>query len=326
MRLLPADPLVRLLLAAILLASLLPISGKAAAVAGWVSDVAIFLLFMLNGVRLPRAEVIAGMRNLRLMGSLVFFVFGVMALAGLGLSYLLDGAVDPLLALGFLYLGVLPSTVQSATAYTSIAKGNVAAAVVAAALLNLLGMLLTPLLFSLLAGGHSFVLSGHGVWRILSILLLPFLIGQALQTALRPRVMAHRDLTAWMDRGAIAIAVYVAFSAAVAAGLWSRISSGDWIGLLAGTAIMLAVGFGGAWGLGGLLRLGPADRRVMLFSGAQKSIAVGAPLATVLFTKDAAGIVLMPVLAYHLLQLVLSVPLAARLGASRQNVTASSSG
>jgi sodium/bile acid cotransporter 7 len=44
---------------------------------------------------------------------------------------------------------------------------------------------------------------------------------------------------------------------------------------------------------------------------------MGAPLATVLFGAGTAGLVLLPVLVYHLLQLVLSAPLAARLSRPR---------
>jgi len=54
----------------------------------------------------------------------------------------------------------------------------------------------------------------------------------------------------------------------------------------------------------------------MLFSGAQKSIAMGAPLAAVLFPPAVGGLVLLPVLIYHLLQLVLSAPVAARIAHS----------
>ena len=69
----------------------------------------------------------------------------------------------------------------------------------------------------------------------------------------------------------------------------------------------------GAWLLSGVLRLDRANRITMLFAGAQKSIAMGAPLAAVLFAPQAAGIVLLPILLYHLVQLVFAAPLAARL-------------
>jgi sodium/bile acid cotransporter 7 len=99
-------------------------------------------------------------------------------------------------------------------------------------------------------------------------------------------------------------------------GLWSLIGPGEWAILVAAIAVLLAFAFGGAWLVGGLARLERGDRIAMLYSGAHKSIAMGAPLASVLFGPATAGLVLLPVLVYHLLQLVLSAPLAARLSRS----------
>jgi sodium/bile acid cotransporter 7 len=116
-----------------------------------------------------------------------------------------------------------------------------------------------------------------------------------------------------MDRTSIAIAVYVAFSGAVEQGLWERIGAFEWLSLLLLVGVFLAIGFGGAWLIGGSLGLARPDRIAFLFSGGQKSIALGAPLASLLFAPAVAGLLLLPVLTYHLLQLVLSAALAARL-------------
>ncbi|MBX9643570.1 MAG: bile acid:sodium symporter, partial [Novosphingobium sp.] len=115
------DPMVRLLLAAIALALVLPVQGEWRGAAQFVSNAAVFLLFFLNGVRLPRHEVLAGIGNHRLLWPLVLWCYGAMALAGWLVWQGGQGWMPPLLALGFLYLGCLPSTVQSATAYSSLA-------------------------------------------------------------------------------------------------------------------------------------------------------------------------------------------------------------
>ena len=54
--------------------------------------------------------------------------------------------VDPMLYSGFIYLCILPATVQSAIAFTSLAGGNVAAAVCSASASSLLGIFVSPLL------------------------------------------------------------------------------------------------------------------------------------------------------------------------------------
>lgn len=309
----PFDPLVRLLLLAVALASVLPVRGDGREIAQWISNGAIFMLFFLNGLRLPRAEVLRGAGHWRLLLPLMLWSFGGMALAGFGLWKLLDGTLHPTIALGFLYLGTLPSTVQSATAYSSLAGGNVAMSVVAAAMLNILGVFVTAPLFALLGGGESVALGYDGLIRLATILLLPFGLGQLLQHRFGHLVREHRMLATWMDRSSVAIAVYVAFSAAVEQGIWGQIDGGDWIELLAGVVAFLAFGFGGAWLLARSLRLARPDAIAMLFAGGQKSIAVGAPLAAILFPPALAGLVLLPMLSYHMLQLILSAPLATRL-------------
>ena len=308
------DPLVRLLALAIILASVVPVTGQYRPVAEAVSNGAIFVLFLLNGLRLPRAEVLRGMRHMRFLLPLALWCFGAMSLAGWGLAQAGTALpLPPTVALGLLFLGALPSTVQSATAYSSLAGGNVAVSVVAAAFLNVLGVFLSAPLFSLLAGSEAAEFDLGALERIALILLLPFLLGQLAQGMAGHLVRDHRRLATWMDRLAIAIAVYVAFSAAVEQGLWQLVGLSDWVALLLLIGLFLLFGFGGAWGLGGALRLERGDRVAFLFAGAQKSIALGAPLASVLYPPAIAGLLLLPVLIYHLLQLIISAPLASRL-------------
>ncbi|HEV7341992.1 MAG TPA: bile acid:sodium symporter family protein [Sphingopyxis sp.] len=311
------DRFVPILLATILLASLLPVRGAAVPIAQGVSTAAIVLLFFLNGVRLPRDEVLHGIRNWKLQGSALLFCFGFMALLGLGAQLATAAFLPATLALGFLFLGILPSTVQSATAASSMAGGNVAASVVAAALLNLVGVIAAPLLFAALAGSAGEI-SGAAALRIVAILLLPFIVGQLAQRWLRPWVLAHKGLTTIMDRTAIAVAVYVAFSAAVVAGIWDQLDGRE-IGIMFGAvAILLALSFGSAWAFGALLKLARPDRITLLFAGAQKSIAVGAPLAATLFPPAIAGMVLVPILVYHMAQLILSAWIAPTLNRADQ--------
>lgn len=307
------DPLVRLLVLAILLATVVPVTGEGRFYARLVSDSAIFLLFLLNGLRLPRSEVLRGLRHLRFLVPLTLWVFGGMAIASLLPARIAETTLPASVALGFIFLGVLPSTVQSATAYTSLAGGNVANSVIAAAVLNILGVFISAPLVALLAASDMPGIDLGGLERIGLILLLPFVTGQVLQGRFGPLVAEKKALFGWMDRLAISIAVYVAFSGAVEQGLWSLISLPEWGVLLSLVGFMLVVGFFGAWWLGAILRLGAGDRISFLFAGAQKSIAMGAPLASILFPPATAGLVLLPLLLYHLIQLVISAPIAQRL-------------
>ena len=150
-----SDPMLRMLVTAIALAALLPATGDARGVAQAVANAAIFVLFLLNGMRIARGDIVAGVANWRFLLPLILWVFGAMAVIGLALSSLASAWLAPSVALGFLYLGVLPSTVQSSIAFTSIARGNVAAAVCSASFSNLAGIVLTPALVALTMQGMA---------------------------------------------------------------------------------------------------------------------------------------------------------------------------
>ncbi len=313
LRLILTDKFIWLLSGAVLLATLMPVQGSAKDIAGIVFNAGIFTVFLLHGIRLERHEVRSGLRNIRLQGTIFIWVFGVMLAIGLSLSKLVDQVLPADVALGFLFLGVLPSTVQSATSYCAIAKGNVAASVVASAFINLVGVFLSPLLFALLASAAGVEITSDTVIKLAAILVLPFGLGQAFQKWLRPWVMQHKDLTSWIDRGAIALAVYVSFSAAIIAGMWSRVSGVEFVWLAAALLLWLGLAFGGTWLLGGVMGFARGDRKTLLFSGAQKSVAIGAPLAAIIFVPERAGLVILPLIFYHLAQLFLSAPVAVRL-------------
>lgn len=307
------DVMIRMLIAAILLASFLPVKGFALEVAYGVSNFAVFVLFFLNGIRLSRSDVAHGIRNVTLLVPLALWCFGAMAAAGFTLSIVAAGLVPPLIALGLLYLGALPSTVQSAAAYTSMAGGNVASSVVSAALLNILGVFVSAPIFAWLSGGAYVDMGLDGLVKLFLILLLPFGLGQLFQSRFSPWLKSHPALVGWMDRTAISIAVYVAFSGAVEQGIWSRLDLTSWSWLIALLGVLLIFAYGGAWVLSGALSLARGDRISFMYAGAHKSIAMGAPLALVMFPPATAGLILVPLLVYHLLQLVVSAPIASRL-------------
>ncbi len=312
-RLVP-DNFVLVLLGIIVLASLLPVRGEMARIAELVSALAIFLLFFLHGLRLPRAEVLTAMRNWRLQLIIFLFVFAVMPLAGQAVATIATPFLPAIFITGLVFLTILPSTVQSAISYSSIAGGNVAASVMAAAALNLSAIFITPLLVVLLIGGVGNAgIGGDVVIKIAAIVLLPFTIGQIAQGKLGSWAAKRKSLLSFMDKAAIAIAVYVAFSASVVAGLWSRVDMGTLVILTGFIVLLLAFAFCASWLLGKMLNIPRTDHISLIFAGSHKSIATGAPLAAILFAGPEAGTIILPALIYHQLQLIVSAPVASRL-------------
>lgn len=315
-RLIP-DRFVLMLLGAVLLGWLLPVSGAGLPIAQNIAFAGIFALFFLHGLKLPREEVHRAAKGWRLQGAMLAFTFCAMPLAGVAVSKVAGFWLPPLLAAGLLYCAILPSTVQSAISYASLGRGNVAASVVGAALSNLVGIIATPTLFVLLLGGaEGGGLGGDVVVKIMTMLLLPFALGQVAQRWLGDWAAQEKKLLSFFDRGVILLAVYVAFSSAVSSGALARVKGLDLIELLVASLLLLAFAFAAAWALGRAMKLNHADRVTLLFAGAHKSLATGAPMAALLFPPEIAGVMILPAIFYHQLQLIVSAPLANRLAYS----------
>ena len=312
------EPFVLMLLGTVLLASLLPPVGRAAIVFGWAADAGIVLLFFLHGARLSRDAIVEGLRNWRLHLAVFATTFALFPLLGIAVAHL--PLLAPTLAGGFLFLTLLPSTVQSSIAFTSIARGNVAAAVCSASFSNLAGIVLTPALVALtmqgMAGAGQAHVSLAQAEGIVLQLLAPFVIGHLMRPLVGAWIARRRALVTTVDRGSILLVVYTAFGAAVADGLWRRVTGGDLAMLLALCAALLAVVLAVTWYGAKALRLPRGDAIVLLFCGSKKSLAAGVPMAGVLFPAAQVGLAILPVMLFHQIQLIACAVIARRRGAA----------
>ena len=265
-----------LLLGVLALGWMLPIRGNGLAALQDIIFAGIFLLFYLHGVRLSRAAVTKAMKAWQVQSAMLVFCFLLMPLAGWGLAQLAASALPAGLIAGLIYAAILPSTVQSAISYCSIAGGNVAASVVGAALSNLAGIAITPLLAALLIGGASGGgMDSNVVTKIATMLLLPFALGQLTQQWVGVWAAQQKALLGLFDKTIILLAVYIAFAGAVSSGAMAQLHGPVLTALLLALSLLLAFAFSGALLLGGILGLAREDRISLLFAGAHKSIATG---------------------------------------------------
>src|SRR5690625_3138145 len=144
------DPFLLLLILLPVVATLIPARGVAAQALDHITVVAICLLFFLHGAKLSPTETRRGFSRWGFQLLLLGCTFLVFPLLGLAIVALPSWVLSPVMATGFLFLCILPSTVQSSIAFTSIARGNVALAVSSASISNVLGVVFTPLLAALL--------------------------------------------------------------------------------------------------------------------------------------------------------------------------------
>jgi sodium/bile acid cotransporter 7 len=314
----PADWIARLrpdwyiilIVAMVGLATALPARGAAAEGFGVATKIAIAMVFFLHGARLSREAVIRGITHWRLHLLILLATFAVFPLLCLGLSALPPALTPSVLAPGLIFLGCLPSTIQSSIGFTAIARGNVAATVAAATASNLLGIVVTPLLAGLLLHAQGGGLSFHSAQSIVLQLLVPFVAGQVLRPWIGAWIGRRAKLLSYLDRGSILLVVYSAFSEAVAGGIWREVGALDLLRLTLLCAVLLAVILLATLWTARAFGFCTEDEITILFCGSKKSLASGVPMAGVLFPGAALGPVLLPIMIFHQIQLMACAAIA----------------
>src|SRR5471030_2546546 len=196
------DDFTLMLVATVALATLLPAQGGVAHFFDDFTTFAIGLLFFLHGAKLSRDAIRAGLTHWRLHLLVFACTFALFPLLGLALKPVLQPLVTPELYTGVLFLCVLPATVQSAIAFTSMARGNIPAAVCSASASTMLGVFVTPVLVGLVVLPHAAAaISLDSIVRILLQLMLPFLVGHLARPWIGGWMHRRKQILGLVDRG-----------------------------------------------------------------------------------------------------------------------------
>jgi sodium/bile acid cotransporter 7 len=308
------DPFLTAILATVAIAFLMPTRGEAASAVGWLTDLAIALLFFMHGARLSPQAAFLGARHWRLHTMVFLSTFALFPLLAITAHWLAPSLLPAPLWAGVILLSALPSTVQASIAFTSVAGGNVPAALCSASASNLLGVFLTPVIAGLLLTGHGADLSARSILTLALQLLLPFAAGQLLRPWIGDLVTRHARALKGVDYGSILLIVYSAFSHGVVNGIWHQVDVLQLVVLALVDAALLAaviaiLTFASKW-----LGFSRADQITIVFCGSKKSLASGLPIATVLFAGHV-GLVILPVMVFHQIQLMVCASLARRYAA-----------
>ena len=306
------------LLGTVTVASVLPASGVAAQALEGLTVAAVALLFFLHGAKLSRDAIVAGLSHWRLHLVVVAATFVLFPLLGWALRPVLQGLVTPGLYTGILYLCVLPATVQSAIAFTAMARGNMPAAICSASASTLLGIVITPVLVGLLlpeaqhTAGSAQPDALANIGRIMLQLLVPFVAGHLLRPWIGGFVKRRAAVLKFVDQGSILLVVYTAFSAAVVEGLWQQLPLPALLGLLVVCAVLLALALATTTWAARRMGFSKEDEITIVFCGSKKSLASGVPMAKVLFASHAVGAIVLPLMVFHQMQLMVCAVLAQR--------------
>ena len=273
------------------------------------------LIFFLHGLSMSFGALRAGALRWRLHLVVQACTFGLFPLLGLAALWALGGRLAPDLRLGFLFLCALPSTVSSSVALTAAARGNVPAAVFNATLSSLLGIFLTPLWLSgmLDAGAAGGARTAAVVLDLVRWLLVPLLAGQLARPWLGAWAGRHRPGIQVVDRLTILLLVYTSFCDSMQWGVWSSHGVVPVALTLVGTTLLFLVVFGAVSAVCDALRFPTGDRIAAVFCGSKKTLASGIPMAQLLFgARPGLGMILLPIMLYHPLQLLICGVLAGR--------------
>jgi sodium/bile acid cotransporter 7 len=311
MRFLP-DRFTLTLIATVLLASFLPARGE---FVGWLNILtiaAIAVLFFMHGAKLSREAILAGTNNWRLHLWVMFSTFIIFPTLGVLFKWWSPINVSPALYSGVIYLCILPATVQSAIAFTSMAGGNVAAAVCSASASSLLGIFVSPLLVGLLMNVHGDSGNLEQTGSIVLQLLVPFVTGHLSRPWIGRWIERNRKLIGKTDQTSILLVVYAAFSEAVTHGIWHQVGIGSLVFIVVFSLVLLTLVLVINTYMARWLGFSRADEITIVFCGSKKSLANGIPMANILFPAATVGIMVLPLMIFHQIQLMTCAVLAKR--------------
>jgi len=272
------------------------------------------LIFMLHGLLLSfaalRESTMRWPVHLVVQGCTFLFF----PLVGLLLLPLLRNVLSPELLLGVFFLCALPSTVSSSVAMTAAARGNVAVAVFNATLSSLIGVVLTPLWISAVAvtTGQTLPL-GEVIWDLVCWMVLPLVVGQLLRPLLLEWAWRNKARIHLADRLVILLLVYTSFCESVKRDVWADQEARSLVLVALLSVVLFYAAMHAVRMICRAAKMPVEDEIAAIFCGSKKTLAAGVPMAQLIFgASPAIGLILVPIMIYHPLQIIICSVLASR--------------
>lgn len=288
----------------------------------YTTKIAVALTFLIQGLSLPTRQIAASAAKLKLhlySQAMIFIAAPVL----MWVMLIVAGKVlHPEIYPGFLYLAVLPTTISSAIVLTSSSGGDSSTALFSTTLSNVLGIFVTPALCTLLlaieAGSGPSLLSL--IAKLSMLVLLPLVVGQLIRPLVREWAMRSKKLFKRLSNSFIVFIVYAAFCQSVASGVWSEVGTNSVLITLACVLFFLLLFSYIVWLSSAWITNDVEQRIAVFFCASQKTLASGVPMASIIFATTegiessiSTGLVILPLMCYHPLQLFLAGILSPRL-------------
>ncbi len=312
------DNFILALFAVVLLAYLFPQLGTESSFLPLkpISNIGVSLIFFFYGLKLSPDKLKAGLKNIPLhflvQGS-TFVLFPVIVWLT---SLVFRPASDNLIWTGIFFIAALPSTVSSSVVMVSIAKGNIPAAIFNASISSLVGVFMTPLIMGFFLSATE---SGMDLTQIILDLIIQVIVPVGAGIILRPYlgkyvVKAGNSLRIF-DQSIILLIVYRSFCSSFDQGLYEQIAVTTLITISTTMFILFLTVYFSINKISQLLNFSQEDTITAAFCGSKKSLVHGTVMSSVLFKGNTSvGVILLPMMIYHTIQLIASSLIAQKLG------------
>lgn len=279
-----------------------------------ISSVGISLIFFFYGLKLSPDKIKKGLNNWRLHLVVQLSTFILFPLLILPFYPLMQNMEQRTLWLALFFLATLPSTVSSSVVMVSMAGGNIPAAIFNASLSGMIGILITPLWVTPFLGQNipdpDFT---HIYTQLAFEVILPVILGILLQPLGGKTATRYSRQLGLFDKTIILLIVYKSFAGSFYSGIFRQIQWGDIALLILIVLLLFFTVYGCIYLISKRLYFNREDRITALFCGSKKSLVHGTVMAKVLFSKlSTAGIILLPLMLYHGLQILLVSIIASR--------------
>jgi len=289
---------------------------------GTLTTVAVFLIIYPMMVNVRFEALLRAGRNLRGIGIALALNFLWAPLVGWVLATVFLS--DPLLALGFLLVMVVPCS-SMAIGYTGLAKGDLELATVVVAMSFVLAIVAVPLWMAVFASGYGIAVPmGDLISSILTVLVAPMVLGYATRRGLlrwlgKPRFAAIAPLFPALSLLGMYSIVFLIFfgKASLILGQWQTVAI-----LLVPNAIFMGLTLVVVTWLDRRLGMGYEEHMAVAFTSTGKNNATAIAIATTAFSPMVAiPAATMPI--FQILLMVLYLRAAPRLRAWFRPVSAS---
>lgn len=272
-----------------------------------IANIGISFIFFFYGLKLNRSKLVAGLSNWKLHILVQGGTFILFPLLILALRPWLDRGDLHVLWLGTFFLAALPSTVSSSVVMVSIAEGNIPAAIFNASISSLMGIFITPIWMSIATEGQqNSVDMSDIIVKLLLQILLPVVLGLLLNpTKLGKIAGQYNKQLKYFDQLTILAIVYTAFSESFEKDMFSNLGMVELLVLGVCMLVLFLVVYYLIGYIARLLGFNREDRITATFCGSKKSLIHGTVMAKVIFLNSPlTGILLLPIMLYHALQLI----------------------